>query len=99
MTLEQKFHRESISGCEELRKEHGYNPTYWVRMVHEHGAVQAAKLLLRASNAQEGLFRLWELKRLDMSIEAMVIDPQYGSLFSEEERKLARKRLDDLGFL
>ena len=98
MTLEQKFHREALSGCETLRRKHGYNPTYYLRMVAEQGAVGAAKHLLAAEGVQSGLFTLWECGRLEMSIEAMVINPEYAELFTPDEIRIARKRLADLRY-
>lgn len=45
-----------------------------------------------------GLFTLWDLKRLGMSMENLVLQPRYASLFTDEELKIARKRLEDLKF-
>jgi hypothetical protein len=64
MTLEQRFHREAVSGCEELLRKHAYNPAYYLQMIRTHGAVGTAKRLLADTSAQSGLFRLWELKCL-----------------------------------
>lgn len=97
MSLENEFHREAISGCEVLRRKHRYNPTYFMRMVSEHGAVGAAKRLLASSGVQSGLLTLWECGRLDMSIEAMVIKPKYAALFTPDEIRSARIRLESLG--
>ena len=99
MGLEEQFQREVLDGCRVLSKEHSYSPTYFLKMVYEQGAVKAAKALLASKEPAEGLFTLWKIGRLDMSIEAMVLDSRYESLFTEEERKIARKRLADLNYL
>ena len=49
----------------------GYRPTYFLRMVNELGGVGAAKRLLGTDDLQAGLTRLWELGRLDLSVEAL----------------------------
>jgi hypothetical protein len=41
---------------------------------------------------------LWENKRLDLSVEALVIRPEYHSLFSGEERKICIERLKEFGY-
>ena len=76
----------------------GYRPTYFLRMVHEHGGLEAAKRLLRASEAQSGLTRLWECGLLDISMEALVLQERWKPLFSDEERQTARDRLKCYGY-
>lgn len=98
MTLEEKFHREMLSGDETLRKDHGYNAAYYRQLVHQCGGLEAAHRLLQSRDAQAGLFKLWELGRLDLSMENLVLQPKYASLFTEDELKIARKRLEDLNF-
>ncbi len=42
--------------------------------------------------------RLWELKLLDHSMEATVLQERFRSLFTEVELQEARWRLEELGF-
>ena len=87
-----------MQGIEATRKKHGYVPTYFLKMVAEHGAVQTAKLLLHAETPQDGLNKLWELGELPMTMEAQVCEPKYRLLFSREERAIAEKRLTERGY-
>lgn len=96
--MEQRFHQECLEAGETLRKQHKYNPTYFLQMVHEHGAVDAVRLLLKAPNYQDGLTRLWSLRQLRLSIEAAIINPRWTSLFTEAEKSEARKRLKSLKY-
>lgn len=75
-----------------------YYPTRFIQMIHESGALVTAKSLLRDSDIQAGLMRLWELGRLDLSLEAQVLQPKYTDLFSPEERRSARERLEKMGW-
>lgn len=75
-----------------------YRATYFLRMVHERGGVGAAKHLLAGNGTQTGLFRLAELKRLDLSMEALVIQDKYAPLFTTEEIATAHRRLKDLNY-
>ena len=45
-----------------------------------------------------GFTRLWELRRLDLTVEAVVLRPEFASLFTPDERAVARQRLDSVGF-
>ena len=57
-----------------LSNKYGYRPTYFLRMVEEYGGVEATRRLLGSASPAEGLTRPWELKRLDLSVEASVLD-------------------------
>ncbi len=50
------------------------------------------------SNVSEGYTNLWELKRLDLTVETYVLKPEYQPLFSEDELDVARSRLRDYGY-
>ena len=99
MTLEDQFQHEMMGGIEYSKRVLHYTPTYFLRMVYEHGAVQTAKMLLGDAAVQEGLMTLSNLGRLDLSMEAMVLDRKYRSLFTYEERKVARQRLEKLDYV
>ena len=85
--------QESIRQCQGF----GYMPRYFVRMLEEHGAVGAARRLLRQEQVSEGFSRLWEEGRLDLTLEAIVLQPQFEGLFTASERRTAQRRLDKLG--
>ena len=55
-------------------------------------------LLLKTENYQDGLTTLYEIERLDMSCEAAALNPKYASLFSDADKREARRRLKDLGY-
>lgn len=95
--IEHEFHACMLQVSENARRK-GYNPSYFLRMVYELGGVQAAKQLLSAREIQEGLMRLWKLDLLDESMEAYVLKPQFASIFTDEERAEARRRLVALNY-
>ena len=76
----------------------GYWPHYYLRMVRELGGVAAAKKLLADSNVSAGFLRLVRERRLDLSVEYLVLRVRYASLFTERERAVARQRLETYGF-
>jgi hypothetical protein len=40
----------------------------------------------------------WELKPLDLSLEAFVLRPEYASWFTDEEPRITRARLKECGY-
>lgn len=97
MTLESDFERD-MRKIYEIAHENGYVAHYFLQMLDEHGGVETAKRLLLADQPQTGLYKLWELKLLNSSTEALVLKERYRSLFTEAEIAEARKRLDELGY-
>lgn len=92
--LEDEFHLAMLQIYHNAKKYCDYNPTRFYQMVNENGGLVTAKALLSSQEPQAGLTTLWECERLDLSMEALVIDPQ----FSEEERVTARERLVAYGW-
>ena len=77
-------------------REIGYTPRIFLRMLHEKSAIQTARQLINASQPSDGYTRLWELKRLDLSVEAVVHDNvEWHELFTQDELQRCRKRLTD----
>jgi hypothetical protein len=67
-------------------------------MVSELGGLQAARTLLRDPGIPEGLSELYLRKRLDISMEALVLEERWQELFTDAERATAEERLRQLGF-
>ena len=74
----------------------GYWASYFLRAVRQHGGVAAAKRLLSAKGLSKGLITLQEKGRLDLAMETLVLRPEYGSLFTEDERATAERRLQEV---
>ena len=96
--LELAFHQRMRQVYERAQSECGYTATRFLQMVADQGGVQAAKQLLATEGYSEGLTRLWEEGRLDISMEAAVLEAPWRDLFTEEELATASKRLKELGF-
>lgn len=71
----------------------GYRPTRFLEMIREHGGVATAHRLLAADKIHHGLAELYLLGRLDLTVEHHVLQPEFGPLFTTEERRVARARL------
>jgi hypothetical protein len=75
----------------------GYRPTYFQRMLSDHGSVGTAKRLLAAHAVSDGFTTLWQLGRLDLSVEAIVLRQKFRALFTTAELRTAEERLAAYG--
>ena len=78
-----------------LKKEIHYNAIRFNRMLEERGGVETAWRLINAIDPSQGFTVLWEHQRLDLSVEALAIQPLYSTLFTASELSAARRRLSD----
>lgn len=100
-TTEQRFHRAMININEVAKRDCHYTATYFLQMVLDPdggGGVGAAKRLLAKGDVSTGLSRLVECGRLDLTVEAHVIKPEFAELFTTEEIATARHRLTSYGY-
>ena len=93
MDLETQFH-EQMLGIYDEATTFGYYPRYFLQMVNDHGGVQAAKILLGKPDPSDGFERLWDERRLDLSVEALVLREPWRGLFTLDELREAYRRLD-----
>ena len=61
-------------------------------------AMKQARRALSGSRVSDGFAALADMKRLDLSLEALVVDKRYTALFSDEEANNALIRLLDAGY-
>lgn len=94
--LEDEFHSELLSLYEKA-KGLDYLSNYFKQMLDRYGGFKTAKRLLAESKPQQGLYSLWELDALDISLEATVLKDRFRPLFTSEELDEAMSRLADLG--
>jgi hypothetical protein len=97
-STEAMFHNEMMPIYDRAKRECGYNATRFLQLVTENGGLNAAKTLLRSSALSDGLVELWKHKRLDLTMEALILRPPWRSLFTNEELATADTRLRDLGY-
>ena len=96
--LKDQFHQDMVSIYETAKKELKYNASYFIQMVAEYGGVKTAQKLLAMPEPSSGFTVLWDYERLDLSVEALVLRDEYDSLFTNEERTIARNRLEQYGY-
>jgi 5-methylcytosine-specific restriction enzyme A len=100
MTIEQEFHQ-AILDSYNAAKSRGYPGSHLITMVNERGGLQAARhslIRLPLANFPNGLMRLYELGLLEFSLEALVLQDRWSSLFTRKELAIAHERLQILGY-
>jgi hypothetical protein len=80
------------------KTEANYTATYFVGMLSDYGGLGTAKRLLATTEISTGFTALYERGRLDLTVEALVVQPQFANLFTAQEIEIARQRLDQLGY-
>jgi hypothetical protein len=96
--LERAFHTAMVEVYQRAKEEARYHATYFIQMVSDRGGLATARHLLHSSAVSEGFTALWERHRLDLTVEAVVLQERFTPLFSDEERRIARTRLEEYGY-
>lgn len=96
--LERQFHDAMIDIYKVAQRECNYTATYFLRMVSEEGGLAAARQLLAKAQVSDGFGTLLMCGRLDLTVEAHVIKPEFQPLFTPDEIAIARSRLTDFGY-
>jgi len=95
---EKLFHKAMLGIYVVAKEECNYVATRFLKMLTNHGGIETAKILLHSSHVSEGYTALWERKRLDLTVEALVVKDAWSDLFSEEEINIAKNRLYEYGY-
>lgn len=97
--LEIAFHEAMEDVCRRAQEEADYNPTAFRGMVAEHGGLETARRLINARTVLDGYTALWARGRLDLTVEARVVEtPMFHALFTDEELATCRRRLREYGY-
>jgi hypothetical protein len=76
------------------KSEAGYTASIFLRMITEKGGLATAKQLINTPKPSDGYTHLYERGRLDLTVEALVVEGQeWHPLFTPEEIEKARQRL------
>lgn len=97
--LEEELEQEFIKTIEEANSLGAkINTTYVLDYIHNYGAIGAASRLVKigTNKFQSGLLKLWEINRLDISFESIMLKEKYSTLFDKNILENAQKRLNEL---
>ncbi len=92
---EDRFGEALQAMIEQITDDCRYRPEQYIQTVIELGGVRAAKQLVAGPLSDDSV-QLWARGRPDLMIEAIVLNDDWKSLFSEEERSVAEQRQADM---
>ena len=95
---ERRFHQAMAAIYETAKRELGYNATRFLQMLSEQGGVATARQLLWSDQPSDGFTTLWSHHRLDLTVEAHILKPEYQTLFTDADRQQASHRLEAYGW-
>lgn len=75
----------------------GYKASRFLQMLADHGGLETAQILLHSDGVSDGYIALSQSGRLDLTVEFLILDSEWDELFSEEERAIAKRRLEGYG--
>lgn len=76
----------------------GYRPTKFKQMLGSQGGDATVRQLLAKGRPSDGFLRLFELKRLDLTVEALVVETQWRTLIDPILVKQAERLLKEVGY-
>lgn len=96
--LKKAFNKAMVQIFVRAEKEAKYRATIFHQMLTDYGGLMTAKKLVAPmSKVSDGYTALWERKRLDLTVEALIVRRPWIDLFNAEEIATAKKRLKEYG--
>ena len=74
----------------------GYNPTRFRDMLNTWGGVGVAQRLVASGEIQDGIKKLVAMGHPELSMESIMLEPQFTVLFTAGELEAAQWRLNQL---
>ena len=93
----QAFHQAAASLINSIENR-VYRPNYFISRMAELGAYEAACQVIRSQKIPDGFLTLQQAGQLRLTIEALVLQPEWADLFEPETLHAARQRLDAFGY-
>jgi hypothetical protein len=94
--FDQRMQQLHLKGKQEAR----YSAPLFGQLLQEQGGLETARRFIHSPDYAPGFTKLWERKRLDLTVEAVIVEePKWQPLFTAEEIDICRKRLGEYGYL
>ena len=91
--LEKQFHQAMVEVYDRAKSEAKYPANRFIQMVQEKGGYETAIYLLGESSVSEEFTQLALRQRLDLTVESLIQQTEWRSLFSEDQLSIAAQRL------
>lgn len=95
---EKKFSEEWIKKAEKAQGMEEYNPAKLLKDIQQYGGVSVARRALSRNGSSDNFEILKKNNRLDLSMEALVVKGEFGSLFEDDEVNQCLALLCECGY-
>lgn len=86
--------RSAVVEAEKLK----YRPTQFKKMLNAYGGFETVNRVLASGRVSDGFTRLWNLGRLDLTCEALIVETKWRRYFDADLLARAEKHLGDMGY-
>lgn len=91
-----EFERAMFNVYARAKEELGYNAARYLQMLLDRGGIETAKSLLHSRGIHEGFWHLVTRGRADLTVEYLVLRPEFQDLFTKDELDAAKARLESV---
>ncbi|PKQ46082.1 phospholipase D-like domain-containing protein [Confluentibacter flavum] len=99
--IENELFNELINSIElSIKQGAKINKSTILDLLNRYGAIGTAKRLVKdgAEKLQSGFLKMFEIDRLDLTFENIILKDKYRVMFDEDTLKKAKEKLDKLGY-
>jgi hypothetical protein len=94
-----EFTKALYEGYRCARTEAKYNAPFFLEMLEDRFGYDTAVYLITQAKPSIGFTHLWERKRLDLTVEAYVLSPEWCKLFPRDVLLAAHRRLSEYKYI
>lgn len=98
VSLEEKFTEALTAACVTAQEQYGCPMAAMLRSIQKYGGVPTAREYLRKNRLSDGFDLLQKQGKLKLSMEALVVAPAYGALFTDKEVNACFEALCSAGY-
>lgn len=98
MSLAKDFQAQAVAHAQTAMLAHGCPTKRLVETLQTRGGVETVRELCRRGRLSDGFDALQKCGHLELSLEALVIQGKYGSLFTDEEVNFCLDVLMEAGY-
>jgi hypothetical protein len=97
--LEEEFNQRMQEVYRAGKREGKYSAPLFAELLKTHGGLDTAKRFIHSPDYHAGFTALWERKRLDLTVEAVILEEaRWHPLFTADELEICRQRLRSYGY-
>lgn len=103
--LKKEFEKAIYGIYEEAKIKYDYNGIRFLQMIREYDGLNAAQKIIRYSDVEFNEFYTKLFIKgngsqdvFKLTVEALVLDPKWKTLFTDDERKIALVRMNKLNY-